>query len=157
MKKIILKNINGTVQIVTPFYKSKLDSESESDFLDRVRVKVNPVLKYSYIEEEEIPDVQSKCLLIDENNHITVDMSLADKVYNSDDLILWAMENYPSLVGTPHEYVLTTFANNPRGYKDIMLTRAAIIDGKLGGTTFTDIANALIARAIKLGADIPPK
>jgi hypothetical protein len=74
--------------------------------------------------------------------------------YRANDLIEWGMTNYPAFIGTPHEYVLLAFANDPSGYKDLLLARATILDTSLGGTTFTDTANALIAKAQELGAVI---
>jgi hypothetical protein len=91
---------------------------------------------------------------VDGNLDLVVNYAPTKPVYNPNDLIVRAMSEFPQFIGTSHEYVLATFANNPKNYKSLMLQRAAILDTNSGGTTFTDIANQLILMAIELGADI---
>jgi hypothetical protein len=73
-------------------------------------------------------------------------------LYTPQALIQWAMDEYPQLVGTAHESALTAFAIGPVGMKDLLIGRGAIIDMANGGTTFSDLAQAIIVKARELGA-----
>lgn len=75
-------------------------------------------------------------------------------VYSPQALIEWGMETFPELIGTPHEYVLSKFAEQPVAYKNFMIQRGAIIDKAVGGTVFSDLARGIIAKATELGADL---
>lgn len=100
-----------------------------------------------------LPEEPKKCMWTGVSYAINPDYE-DPVIYSPNDLILWAMQEYPEFIGTPHEYVLSTFANNPVEYKDLMVSRAAIVDAATGNSDLTDVATALIAKAIQLGASI---